>query len=161
MTSRFIYRILICLHPSNFREQHGDEMLCIFDESAPLDTSRLLADASLSLARQWFFHSAWWKFAAGAAVSSLLVLACGYSASQSFRWSLLWGAQRQADLLPLYGPPDPSFNEFEFEREAQQAVRMLAFYRREARNGRDYRAGRGPNAPNRYAPALPDSENRD
>lgn len=161
MTSRLIYRILIRLHPSNFREQHGDEMLCIFDESSPAEIRRLLADASLSIARQWVFHSAWWKFAAGAAISSLLVLACGYSTSRSFRWNLLWRAERHADLLPLYGPPDPSFNEFEFEREAQQAARMLAGYRRSAQNVRDHRAGGGPNAPNRYVPALPDSENRD
>lgn len=129
--SRLIYRILIRLHPSNFRGQHGDEMLCIFDECAPEETHRLIADALRSAVRQWLFHSGWWKLAAGAAVSSLLVLACGYSISQSFNWSLVWGAQSHADLLPLYAPPDPSFNESEFEGEARRAVRMLAEYRHE------------------------------
>jgi hypothetical protein len=127
--SRLIYRFLIALHPRNFRENHGDEMLCIFDERPPYETLAFLADALVSLLRQWTFHSGWWKLLAGAAVSSLLVFACGYSISQSFHWSEVLGAQRQADLLALYGePPDPAFNEFEFEREAQEAVRMLTRY---------------------------------
>lgn len=132
MIGRMAYRLLIDLHPPGFRDQHGDEMLCIFDECAPAETQRLIADALRSVVRQWLFHSGWWKVLAGAAVSSLLVLACGYSISQSFDWSRIWGAQSRANLLPLYRPPDPSFSEWEFESEARQAVRMLVQYHRGA-----------------------------
>jgi hypothetical protein len=134
---RLAYEVLIALHPPSFREEHGDEMLCIFDECAPEDNRRLIADALRSAVRQWLFHSGWWKPVAGAAVSSLLVLACGYSISQSFNWSLIWGAQQRADSLPLYRPPDAFFNDLEFEGEARQAVRMLALYRREGEGRRD------------------------
>lgn len=127
-------------------------MLCIFDECDSGETRRLIADALGSVFRQWLFHSGWWKLVVGAAVSSLLVFACGYSISQSFNWSLIWGAQRRADLLPLYGPPDPSFNELEFEGEARQAIRMLAQYRREdearRRDRADSSAERPSSAPN-------------
>jgi hypothetical protein len=157
---RSAYRLLVALHPSYFRDQHGDEMLCIFDECAPEETQRLIADALRSTVRQWLFHSGWWKLVAGAAVSSLLVLACGYSTSQSFNWSLIWGAQQRADLRPLYGPPDPSFNELEFETEARQAIRMLAQYSHEEdaarRSDRAVRSvnnsSRAPNADNRDWP---------
>ncbi len=149
------------MHPSNFREQHGDEMLCIFDESPPVEIRRLLADASLSFARQWVFHSACWKYAAGAAISCLLVLACGYSTSQAFRWNSLWRAPRHADLLGLYPAPDPGFNEFEFEREAQQAVEMLASYIREEGNRRHDRANRPVGVPNVNLPPTSESDTRD
>lgn len=152
MIPRLIYRILIRLHPRNFRELHGDELLCIFDESAPDELGCLLVDGMLSFARQWVIHSSWWKFLAGAAVSTVLVLACGYSISQSFNWSLVWGAQRHADLLVLYPSPDPSFNAAEFESEAQQAVRMLAQYRRGTENDRHDGARRRPDAPNQRIP---------
>ncbi len=160
MISRLIYRVLIRLHPRNFRDQHGEEMLCIFDESPAQETRRLLADAFGSLARQWLFHSGWWKLLAGAAVSSLLVFACGYSISQSFNWSLIWGEQRHADLLAYYGEsPDSTFNEWEFELQAQQAVRMLAGYRRADERRR--RAGRRPQTQSPATPAPPHPADRD
>jgi hypothetical protein len=148
--NRLIYRILIGLHPSVYREQHGDEILCIFEESAAKEAWNLFADALVSLVRQWFFHSGWWKLFAGAAFSSLLVFACGYSISQSFNWSLILATQRQADVLAYYGgSPDSTFNEWEFELEAQQAVRMLTGYRRA-----DERRRR-PQTPRPATPAPP------
>jgi hypothetical protein len=155
--SRLIYRILLRLHPSNFRNEHGGEMLCIFEESAPKETRRLIADALRSAIRQWLFHSGWWKFVAGAAVSALLVFACGYSISNAFNWSMLWDIHHHGDLLAFSGPaPDPFFNELEFEREAQQAVRMLAQYR----HG-DAARRHGVRAPNGNPSAEPHSQNRD
>jgi len=152
MIVRQAYRALIALHPPGFKQQHGDEMLCVFDECAPQE-ARLIADALRSVGRQWLFHSGWWKVLAGAAVSGVLVLACGYSISQSFNWSRIWRAQSRADLLPLYRPPDPSFNEFEFEGEARQAVRMLAEYRRGGRATRSTdSASPAPGTDNRGRP---------
>jgi hypothetical protein len=54
---RFLYVWLIRLHPARFRQRFGDEMLWIFDQSPGIRTrvSRL-ADASLSLVRQWTFR---------------------------------------------------------------------------------------------------------
>jgi hypothetical protein len=159
--NRMIYRMLLRLHPSNFREQHGDEMLCIFDESAPEEMWRLIADALQSAMRQWLFHSGWWKFVAGAAISGMLVFACGYSISNAFNWSRLWDIQHHGDLLALSNPPpDPFFNELEFEREAQEAVRMLAEYRHQ-HEARHNRANRAAGVPNGDESQTPKTQDRD
>jgi hypothetical protein len=50
-----IYRALIKLHPADFRERFGGEMLSIFERSAA--RPRLIADAFLSLARQRFLRA--------------------------------------------------------------------------------------------------------
>jgi hypothetical protein len=158
--SRFIYRFLVACHPPGFRDNHGDEMLCIFGERSPRETRALLADALFSLLRQWTFHSGAWKFLAGGAVSLLLVLGCGYSIARSFNWSQIWGAKRHADLLAVYGePPDPAFNEYEFEREAWQAVQMLARDRQSNEDRRDEH--RRANGPRPNVPSGPNSEHRE
>ena len=125
MTDRLIYRTLVRLHPTKFREQHGDEMLCIFDESAPEESRHLLADGILSIGRQWVFHSGWWKLLVGATISSALLLGWAWSMNRDFDWSMRWGAQRGL-LLMGSEKPVPHFSQLEFEREADQAVRMLA-----------------------------------
>jgi hypothetical protein len=54
---RLLYIWLIRLHPAHFRQQFGDEMLWIFDQAAGIRTGvSLLADAFLSLLRQWTFR---------------------------------------------------------------------------------------------------------
>jgi hypothetical protein len=54
---RTIYRILIQFHPAPFRERNGAEMLDIFDQTRERTTeARFLADAALSLGRQWLFR---------------------------------------------------------------------------------------------------------
>jgi len=51
---RAIYRILIQLHPDGFRDRNGAEMLDIFGQTRDRATQmRFLADALLSLGRQW------------------------------------------------------------------------------------------------------------
>ena len=136
-------------------------MLCIFDESAPEERPRLIADALRSAIRQWLFHSGWWKFVAGAAVSGMLVFACGYSISSAFNWSRLWDIQHHGDLLAFSAPPpDPFFNELEFEREAQQAVHMLAQYRH-ADEGRHHGRTRRPTDAPGGNPSPPNTENRE
>jgi hypothetical protein len=55
---RAIYRVLIELHPVRFRDRNGDEMLDIFDRAGDRTTQvRFLADAFLSLGRQWLFRN--------------------------------------------------------------------------------------------------------
>jgi hypothetical protein len=157
---RLIYRILIRLHPANFREQHGAEMLCIFDESAPQESRRLISDGLLSIIRQWFFNSGWWKLLAGAAVSSCLILGWAYSVTRGLDWSINWAAKRHAELLGLYSePPDHPLDELEFEREAQETVRILARYRQDAEDRR--RAHRRPNASGPNVSSSPNFENRE
>src|SRR4051794_32663003 len=48
-----LYRWLVRLHPSAFRERFGAEMLCLYDEADPGEWPRLVADRVVSLARQW------------------------------------------------------------------------------------------------------------
>ena len=50
MTVRILYAFLLRLHPRQFRERFGEEMMAIFDEARSF---WLLGDAVLSLMRQW------------------------------------------------------------------------------------------------------------
>jgi hypothetical protein len=157
---RLVYRLLVGLHPADFRERHGDEMLCIFDECAPGEARHLLADGLVSLLRQWAFHSRAWKFLAGGAVSTLLILGWALSVTRGLDWSINWAAKRHGELLAMYpAPPDHPLDELEFEREAQEAVRMLAHYRQDAEDRR--RAHRRPHTSGPGVPSSPDSENRE
>jgi hypothetical protein len=55
---RSIYRAVIQIHPAGFRTRNGAEMLYIFDQtSEPATQVRFVADALLSLGRQWLFRS--------------------------------------------------------------------------------------------------------
>ena len=54
---RRLYMWLLRLHPPNFRQRFGDEMLGIFDEVALTGGAlSLLADAFVSLWRQWLLR---------------------------------------------------------------------------------------------------------
>jgi hypothetical protein len=55
MTTRNIYRALIQLHPADFRARFGGEMMSIFETSSAA-RPRLIADAALSLSRQWLLR---------------------------------------------------------------------------------------------------------
>jgi hypothetical protein len=76
---KFFYRWLLFLHPAPFRSRFAAEMLCDFDDArrfgVPLP---LVADAAVSLARQWLVRSAIWRWALAVALGMLpLVLAFG------------------------------------------------------------------------------------
>ena len=59
---RSLYRALLSLHPPEFRDQFGDEMLWIFDELSPAEGElSLLADGFTSLLRQWIIGYEVWK----------------------------------------------------------------------------------------------------
>ena len=126
---RFLYRALIALHPPRFRERFGDEMMCVFDEAGGDRTARLFADGVLSLARQWLLRSNLWKMAAGATISALLLCAWGYAFTQGTHTSLERELQVMAGNPAFYRAPD-SLDENEFEREAAQAVAILAGIRK-------------------------------
>jgi len=58
---RWFYAGLLRLHPPGFRQRFGQEMLWIFDQAAANGgTAPLLADAVLSLWRQWTLRSEFW-----------------------------------------------------------------------------------------------------
>jgi hypothetical protein len=113
---RFFYRVLIGLHPEHFREQSGEEMLWIFDESSQDGTLRFFSDCLLSLLRQWFLRSGLWKLGAGAVVSALFLSVRGYYLASSTKAS-----------------PDPRtpVDMAAFSRSAAQAVAFLARFRKE------------------------------
>jgi len=76
---RFLYALLIGLHPPSFRKRFAQEMLWIFDEAAnSLGGSLLIVDAILSLLRQWLIRSELWKwFVASIAGVVPLIIAFG------------------------------------------------------------------------------------
>ena len=59
---RFAYRCLLRLHPPYFRRRFSQEMMSIFDQQkGDLAAAQLLADAVLSLLRQWVLRPAFWE----------------------------------------------------------------------------------------------------
>jgi hypothetical protein len=76
---RFLYALLIRLHPSCFRKRFAQEMFFIFDEAAnSWGAGSLFCDAILSLLRQWLIRSELWKWlVAGIAGIVLLIIAFG------------------------------------------------------------------------------------
>jgi hypothetical protein len=59
-----VYRTLLSAHPPSFRDEFGDEMLLIFEESTAgrgAAAAPLLADCLVSALRQWFVGYQVWK----------------------------------------------------------------------------------------------------
>jgi len=54
---RWLYTRLLRLHPRGFREQFAGEMLWIFDQETGRAGRRLMADAAVSMVRQWLLRS--------------------------------------------------------------------------------------------------------
>jgi hypothetical protein len=76
---RSLYRCLVRLHPAPFRLQFAEEMLWIFDEAVGIwGAAPLVADASISLSRQWLIRSGLWKWVvAGVAGMVPILIAFG------------------------------------------------------------------------------------
>jgi hypothetical protein len=76
---RFLYALLVGLHPSSFRKRFAQEMLLIFEEAAnSWGAGSLFGDAILSLLRQWIIRSELWKWVvAGIGGVVLLIIAFG------------------------------------------------------------------------------------
>ena len=65
---RYLYRCVLDAHPLYFRQRFSEEMLAIFDESeSGWEAALLLADAVISLARQWTVRPQFWAGPASAA----------------------------------------------------------------------------------------------
>jgi hypothetical protein len=63
MKVRVIYAWLVRWHPARFRASFGDEMLATFeDASLEQNSVSLLADAIVSLLRQWLFRADNWGY---------------------------------------------------------------------------------------------------
>jgi len=94
MTMKRFYRFVIRLHPAEFRERFGDEMLFIFDEGeAGWGTAPLFADGCLSLARQWLSRAQVWTWAA-ATLGGVLSLIAGFGSF--LPWQEMWATLRAA-----------------------------------------------------------------
>jgi hypothetical protein len=66
--TRTLYGCLVRLHPPAFRREFAGEMLWIYDEAAPSGgAAPLFLDGFVSLARQWFLRSGYWKILAALA----------------------------------------------------------------------------------------------
>jgi len=76
---RFLYALLISLHPPSFRKRFAPELCWIFDEAAnSWGIVSLFRDATLSLLRQWLIRSGLWKWIlAGIAAIIPLIIAFG------------------------------------------------------------------------------------
>ena len=59
---RCCYQCLLHLHPARFRERYAEEMLSIFDDiEGRAERRRLVADAVISLLRQWITRPQNWE----------------------------------------------------------------------------------------------------
>ena len=91
MTHR-IYRLLIRLHPRDFRDRFADELELIFEEGATSwGEAALLFDAARSLLRQWFLRPTIWKWI-GATIGAMVPLI--FSFGSFLPWSNFWTALR-------------------------------------------------------------------
>jgi hypothetical protein len=71
---RSLYRLLLRLHPYEFRQEFAGEMLWIFDEArATVGVLPMFADALESLARQWLIRSGAWTYVVGVAVNATVM----------------------------------------------------------------------------------------
>jgi acetyl esterase/lipase len=120
---RFLYRALIWLHPRAFRERFGDQMLCVFDEAADSGTAPFFSDALVSLARQWLIRSGAWRVATGAGLTAGLIVSFAHAENNGLKLAAARGAAEARRVSPL--------DKAVFNREAAQAVAMLARFREE------------------------------
>jgi hypothetical protein len=71
---RGLYRLLLHLHPYEFRQEFAGEMLWIFDEArSTVGVLPMFADAVESLGRQWLIRSGVWTYVVGVAVNATLL----------------------------------------------------------------------------------------
>lgn len=83
---RGLYRCLVRLHPPAFRLRFREEMLWIFDQSAGTwGRGSLVADASISLGRQWLIRSGLWQWVA-AGVAGIVPLLIAFGSFLPWDW---------------------------------------------------------------------------
>jgi hypothetical protein len=85
---RRLYRCLVSLHPPVFRERFEEELLWIFEEaSGSWGAGSLVADASISLTRQWLIRLELWRWAA-AGLAGLVPLLIAFGSF--LPWDRAW-----------------------------------------------------------------------
>ena len=74
--TRWLYRLLLLLHPPGFRRRYGPEMLWIFDETArERSPAVLVGEAAVSIFRQWVLRTRVWIGVVSIAGALLTMLA--------------------------------------------------------------------------------------
>lgn len=97
---RFLYSAVLRVHPPYFRQRFSDEMQAIFDQShSDLTRGRLLADAVVSLARQWTLRPQYWEEPAPVAVEGGTALFSSLATSKPRTVALFSGAILSALVL--------------------------------------------------------------
>ena len=93
--SRLLYRLLLWLHPHEYREKFAKEMVWVFDRlRSRRGVMSLLADGAISLVRQWFIGVGLWKPLVGLVLASIPI------------FSVLHGVgHQQQRFLPGFDPP--------------------------------------------------------
>ena len=100
---RLFYRWVLRFHPARFRERFAEEMLSIFDHvEGRAAAAKLVADAFISLVRQWTMRSEYWEEKAAASVT---VGAGGlpvFYTLESFKPRKSWRMQRRLSANNLW-----------------------------------------------------------
>ena len=97
---RFLYCAALRAHPRHFRERFAEEMQAIFDQAeSPLQQVGLLADAALSLFRQWTLRPEFLQERATAAPEGGVLLFSSLGDSKPRTVALFYGAILSALVL--------------------------------------------------------------
>ena len=97
---RFLYGAVLRAHPPYFRQRFADEMQAIFDQAdSELARARLLADAVVSMARQWMLRPQFWEEPAPVAAEGSTALFSSLATSKPRTIALLSGAILSALVL--------------------------------------------------------------
>jgi hypothetical protein len=100
MMLRFLYCAVLSAHPPYFRQRFADEMQAIFDQAdSEVVRTRLLADAVISLARQWVFRPQFWEEPAPVAAEGGTALFSSLGSSKPRAVALFYGAILSALVL--------------------------------------------------------------
>jgi hypothetical protein len=97
---RVFYRLVLRAHPPYFRQRFAEEMQSIFDRTdGTLAAASLLADAILSLGRQWTFRPQFWEEPGLAAAGHGAPLFSSLDSNKPRTSALVYGAFLSAMVL--------------------------------------------------------------
>jgi hypothetical protein len=83
---RLFYRWILRFHPTRFRERFAEEMLSVFDHiEGRAAAAKLVADAFISLVRQWTMRSEYWEEKATGSVIASAGGLPGFYTLESFK----------------------------------------------------------------------------